>query len=159
MKIRFLLFAMLLTSASAFAQSKNINFQEKLEAITNAYFMAYNAHDVEQILRFYTDQTVLIDVHLDHQLSGKANFRKVADQMFNGDSDLYEDLRFKIFGMEQDGYMMTVKGEMQNLRWNPGYLENWKFTSRIYFNEEGKIIKQEDEVDYPSDVKTYLQKD
>ena len=149
-----------LSTTALFAQTeKGIDFKDKLKAITNAYFMAYNSHNVEQILRFYDDNAVLIDVNLDHQLTGKDNFRRVAEDMFLGSSDLYRDVKFKVFGMEQDEYLMTIKGEMQNLRWNRGYLENWKFVSRIYFNESGKIIKQEDEVDYPDDVKKYIPKD
>ena len=42
---------------------------------------------------------------------------------------------------------------MQRIQWTEGLLENWAFTSYIFFNEKGRIIKQQDFVDYPDYVK------
>ncbi len=132
--------------------AKTIDFKDKLKAITNSYFMAYNDHNIDRMLLFYDDSAVLIDKTLDHSLQGPKEFRRVATEAFNGPSPVYKNLRFKVFGMEQDDYKVTVKGEMQGIEWNRGYLSNWKFRSEIFYNEMGKIIKQVDYIDYPQQV-------
>ena len=139
-------------------ETEAINFKEKLIAITNGYFMAYNEHNVDKIIRFYDDSCVLIDANLNHEIRGKQKFRNLARAAFEGTSPLYKDLFFKIYGMEQDGYKVIVKGEMQNLQWNRGYPESWRFVAHIQYNERGKIIEQKDFVEYPEDVFQYLKK-
>ncbi len=138
--------------------AEQVDMKKKLKAIANGYFMAYNEHNVDKILLFYADDAVSIDHNLNHTLEGKEEFRRVANDAFNGRSRIYKNLHFKIFGMEQNGYQLTVRGEMQHIEWKEGYPENWKFTAEIDFNEEGKIVKQVDYIDYPADVLKYRNK-
>ena len=141
------------------AQEKSeINLKEKLKAITNSYFMAYNEHNVEKIIRFYADTCVLVDDALDNELKGRREFYRVARAAFEGTSPLYKDLFFKVASMEQEGWRIIVKGEMQNLQWNRGFPESWRFKSHIDYNEKGKIVKQTDFVEYPKDVYQYMKK-
>lgn len=145
--------------ALSFSQvPEGINIKEKLKAITNGYYMAYNEHSVEKIVRFYADDAVLFDEKLNHTVSGKENFKRIATDAFNGPSKIYKNLFFKVYGMEQQDYTMIVRGEMQNIEWQNGYFQNWKFTTYIDFNEAGKIIKQRDVVDYPEDVLYFRKK-
>lgn len=146
-----LFFLPLLTIAQ---DSKQIDIKSKLKAIANGYYLAYNEHNVDNILRFYTESTVLIDVNLkNHELRGMDNFRKVADEAFNGSSKIYKNMHFNVKSMEQEGYKLIVKGIMENIQWNEGYLENWPFVSHLYFNEAGRIIKQEDYIEYPARIR------
>ena len=135
-----------------------IDFKSKLKAITNGYFLAYNEHNVNKILRFYDPNAVLIDKHLNNTVTGQKEFKRVATEAFEGPSPLYRNLHFKIYGMEQDGYKMIVRGEMQGIEWDRGYLANWKFRSEIFYSEKGKIVKQIDYVEYPDDVLKYKKK-
>ncbi len=149
----FLFFVLMLTPFLSTAQEKKVDMKGKLKAIANGYYLAYNEHNVDNILRFYADTAVLIDVNLNHQVSGHDEFRRIAEDAFYGQSKVYKNMRFEVYGMQQDGYKLTVKGEMQGIQWNEGYLENWPFVSHIYFNEKGRIIKQEDHIEYPKQVK------
>ena len=150
----FIFIAVLIVPLSNYAQDqKPVDIKSKLKAIANGYYLAYNEHNVDNILRFYTPSTVLKDISLDHELTGMDNFRKVAEDMFYGESKIYKNVHFKVRGMEQEGYKLTVKGEMQNVQWNEGYLENWPFVTYIYFNEKGRIIRQEDIIEYPAQIK------
>ena len=139
-------------------ETEKIDFKSKLKAITNGYFLAYNEHNVDKILRFYDPNAVLIDKYLNNTVTGQKEFKRVATEAFQGPSPLYKNLHFKIYGMEQNDYTMIVRGEMQGIEWDRGYMANWKFRSEILFNEQGKIVKQIDYVDYPEDVLKYSKK-
>ena len=146
--IAYLFFGMIFYSCSS-PKSKHI------EHIVEEYYKVYSERqDFEQFLGFYDEHMILEDIIFGERIIGKAAFRDFFD---------WENPNFQLLGdsclivSEQiiHGNQAITKGYFTPFRWGEYECEAMHFTSILTFNEDGKIVKHLDWINYPAGLIDY----
>lgn len=124
--------------------------QSKLNEVVQDYYSVYQQRsDFDTFLSFYDSSAVLEDIINGDKIIGK----KSLAQFFNwnhSNFQLIDSLSLIIQSqIIQDNQVVTT-GYFTPFLWGDYQIEAMYFTTILIFNDDGKIIKQRDWINYPS---------
>ena len=143
----FFLFGIL----SCSTENKSIN----TDAIVAEYYTTYQKRsDFEKFLHFYDENIILEDIINGDRIIGKAAF---AD-FFNWNNPNFsrtDTTALVIYDQIIEGNKVVTQGYFTEFKWGETTFEAMHFTTILTFNEQGKIIKQVDWINYPASLVDY----
>lgn len=120
------------------------------------YYQVYREHkDYKQFISFYSDDIILEDIISGDKIMGKKQLKR----FFDWDNTNYQSLASKhliINDMIIEKNQGVIKGYFSKFKWNKIEVEAMHFTTILTFNENGKIIKQVDWINYPNTLVDYF---
>lgn len=126
-----------------------------IEDTTVRLYEVYAARtDFEQFLSFYDNEMVLEDFIFGERIVGKANFRAFFDWP-NPKFQLLEDSALVVEDITANGNKAIVRGYFKRFKWGDHTTERMHFTTILEFNADGKIVKHQDWINYPSSLIDY----
>lgn len=138
-----------------FCWLKQLSFAQDIPSIASEYYQTYQIHqNFGKFMSFYDDEAVLEDIIFGVKIEGKNNL----SDFFNWNISEFEIL---------DSVALVIESQIiqQNQVVSSGYftkfnfqgteVEAMYFTTILTFNDAGKIIKQVDWINYPSDLASY----
>ncbi|MEX0361811.1 MAG: nuclear transport factor 2 family protein, partial [Allomuricauda sp.] len=119
------------------------------------FFKVFNKRqDFERFLDFYDDTVVLEDIINGDRIEGKQALRSFFDWS-NPDFELLEESSLVVNEITVDDNRVVVSGYFTPFKWGDTEFEAMHFTTLLTLNESGKIIKQVDWINYPSNLVNY----
>lgn len=126
--------------------------------IANDYFDTYRQRtDYEKFISFYDDEAVLEDIINGDRIIGKESIKT----FFNWDHPDYSRRAEKALILESlliKGDLAVAKGYFTAFSWKSSTFGPMHFTILLSFNQDGKIIKQVDWINYPASLVDYNQR-
>ncbi|WP_422351465.1 nuclear transport factor 2 family protein [Flagellimonas sp.] len=123
--------------------------------IVAEFFKVFNKRqDFERFLDFYNDTAVLEDIINGDRIEGKQALRSFFDWS-NPDFELVEESSLVVKEITVDDNRVVVSGYFTPFKWGDTEFEAMHFTTLLTLNESGKIIKQVDWINYPSNLVNY----
>lgn len=131
------------------------NLDSHLKPIVEAYYESYKTRkDFDQFLSFYDEEIILEDIINGDRIIGKKAFADFFDWN-NPSIKLLEPLSLVIENQLIEGNHVITKGHFTPFRWCEQTFGPMHFTTLLTFNSEGKITKQVDWINYPSNLIDY----
>ena len=124
------------------------------EIITTFYQVFNERQDLERFLDFYDDTAVLEDIINGDRIEGKQALRDFFDWS-NPDFKLLQENSLVIKEPIVNNHKAVVSGHFTPFKWGDTEFEAMHFTTLLTLNESGKIIKQVDWINYPSNLVNY----
>lgn len=147
-----LIFSCWLTACQTTGQGQKIS-QEDIQKQTKAYLQTYAfREDFEKFLSFYAENAVVEDVIRGEQVNGISaikNFFNWDDGEFSMANSVTHLVTEKI---NISGNQAIVQGYFMPFEYAGVTLGPWRFITRLEFNEELKISKQTDWINYTPKV-------
>lgn len=117
--------------------------------VANDFFQTYKERkDFEKFLTFYAEDVVFEDVFYQVNLTNKEQFEAFYD-WHKGSFDRLDNqhiLNIETIVIEQG--RVVARGEFLPFRYDGKSMGPWPFAIWLEFNQEGKIIKQQDWINY-----------
>ncbi|MDX1314187.1 MAG: nuclear transport factor 2 family protein [Eudoraea sp.] len=132
--------------------SKN---EPDIPSIAKEFYKTYQERaDFEGFLNFYDNNMVLEDVIFGERKVGKEAFA----EFFDWDNELFtkkDSLALIIEKQVIEGNEVVTQGYFTPFSWGDTEVGNMHFTTILTFNEEGKIIRHVDWINYPNTLINY----
>jgi len=129
--------------------------QDSIRQEVEEYYQTYQQReDFQRFLSFYSDDVVLEDMISGDKIEGKSALA----EFFNWDTPGFqktEDQALIITEQIIEGNKVVTKGYFTPFQWGETRFEAMHFTTLLTFNEQGKIIKHVDWINYPSTLLNY----
>ncbi len=126
-----------------------------LKTIIKAYYESYKSRDnFERFLSFYDQDMVLEDMITGDRKVGKKAFAAFFDWN-NPNFKLLEPTALVIENQVFDSNQVVTQGYFNSFKWGEHRFGPMFFTTILTFNEEGKIIKHVDWINYPNELLDY----
>ncbi|MEM9329582.1 MAG: nuclear transport factor 2 family protein [Bacteroidota bacterium] len=125
-----------------------------LERTENLYRVYAERSDFERFLDFYADEMVLEDPILGQRIVGREAFRDFFDWPNPSFRKLQEEALI-VDKIMVDGRESVVIGHFTPFQWAESTIESMHFTTLLVFDQQGKIIKQTDWINYPNNLLNY----
>lgn len=139
----FLILVVGLLSCSTKNQNKTIR------PIAEEYFETYKARkDFNKFLDFYDEQIVLEDIINGDRILGKRNIKAFLN-WDNPEFKLIDTVVLVVENLILDENKVVANGHFTPFQWGDSKIEAMHFTTILFFNENKKIIKQVDWINYP----------
>lgn len=120
-----------------------------IESLSNAYFKTYQARkDLNQFIAFYDDNAIVDDLVFGNLVSGKANIRAFFDWEKGDVTVLNNRPTLSIESQLIDNLNVVTKGVFNQFTYQGKKMGPWRFVIWHTYNEKGKIIYQEDWINY-----------
>lgn len=128
------------------------NPKESIRSIAEAYYETHKVRkDFEGFLSYYDEQIVLEDIISGGQVEGKNNLKAFLN---------WDDKEFKLIDtvaivledLVVDGNKVVAKGYYTPFLWGVSEFEAMYFMTILYFNEDQKIVRQIDWINYPNSL-------
>jgi predicted nucleotidyltransferase component of viral defense system len=122
-----------------------VNSNESTRSIAEEYYEIYKARkDFKKFLGFYDEQIVLEDI-INGDQKAFLNWDNTEFKLIDTAALVLEDLVV-------DGNKAFAKGYFTTFQWGDSQFEAMHFTTILYFNEDQKIVRQVDWINYPNSV-------
>jgi hypothetical protein len=119
------------------------------EIIINDYYNTYaERQDFEKFLAFYDSSMVLEDMIYGNRVKGIENFRAFFDWP-NPNFELRDSVALIVTNQVFNDLEVVTSGYFTPFSWGNIDVEAMHFTTILTLNEEGKIIKHIDWINYP----------
>ncbi|TNE49832.1 MAG: nuclear transport factor 2 family protein [Bacteroidetes bacterium] len=108
----------------------------------------------DAFINFYADTVILEDIITGVRVEGKADLI----DFFDWNNPNFSKTQDQVLVLEMlfvDGKQSVAKGYFTPFRWGEHYFEAMYFTTLLTFNESGKIVRQVDWFNYPSNLVDY----
>ncbi len=126
-----------------------------VENTTDQFYQTFNERqDFEKFLSFYAEEAILEDIVNGDRIEGKEALKNFFDWT-NPDFQLLEDNSLVVSEQIIQNNKAVVQGYFTPFKWGTAEFEAMHFTTILSFNEEGKIIKQVDWINYPATLVNY----
>ena len=126
-----------------------------MNQIVTEYYDTLNKHeDFESFLSFYDEQIVLEDIINGDRIVGKEALRKFFD-WDNPDLKILDTNNLIVDQKIIEDRTSVVTGHFNKFQWGQTIYGPMHFTTILTFNTSGKIIKQVDWINYPSNLVNY----
>ncbi len=126
-----------------------------IEGVVTDYYRTYQERtDFQKFLSYYDENIVLEDMILGERKIGKKAFQEFFDWE-NPAFSLKDTSCLYITHQIIKANEVVTQGYFTPFRWGNQEFEAMQFTSLLTFNEERKIIKQVDWINYPSNLVNY----
>lgn len=126
-----------------------------VKSIAEQYYKVYQKKtDFERFMHFYADQVVLEDVVNGDKIFGK----KALSNFFNWNHPALSQNDSAALIVESqvvEGNRVATKGYFTSFQWQKDTIEAMYFMTLLEFNDTGKITKQIDWINYPSNLVDY----
>lgn len=150
---RTLLLYLFLTACLSSCQQEKSTL--KVEQITQDFLKLYADHnDFDQFINYYADSTVLEDMINGDRIEGKESLKGFLD--WNNPN--FKRKSPKVLVVQEliiEGQKVVVKGYYTPFEWQSIAFEAMQFTTILTFNDDGKIIKHVDWINYPASLVDY----
>lgn len=128
------------------------------KSVVDAYYQTYKERTAwNEFLEFYADDVVLEDFIGGYKIEGKEAFA----EFFNWDDERFKKgatNALEIVKQDLSGNTVTTQGYFTPFSWGETQVEAMQFTTILEFNEDGKIIKHTDWINYPDYLIDYSQR-
>ena len=122
---------------------------------TKEYYSTYQERsDFDKFLNFYDENMVLEDIMLGERMVGKAAFAS----FFDWNNPKFQKLEAIALFVEQQiiqGKHVVTQGYFTSFKWGDTEVGTMYFTTILTFNDNGKIIKHVDWINYPNELVDY----
>lgn len=129
--------------------------ESSIDKIVEDYYKTFNKRqDLEKFLSFYDEEIILEDIVNGDRIIGK----KELGDFFDWNNPNFKSLDKNSLIIESTiiaNNTSVVKGHFSSFQWRNAKFEPMHFTTILTFNERGKIVKQVDWINYPSDLVNY----
>ena len=113
--------------------------------------------DFQDFLDLYAEDVVLEDMVTGYRLEGRDAFA----EFFNWPDKRFEKLSEKTFIIQNkvvEDNKAVISGYFTAFKWDGQSVEPMQFTTWLYYNEAGKIIKHIDWINYPNSLIDYAKR-
>ena len=127
----------------------------KIKETAEAYYEVYKTrNDFDEFLSFYADEILLEDYINGDKIEGKQALREFLDW---GNPNYYalEPYALELKELIVDGNKAVAKGYFSKFKWGEYEFGPMQFVTILTFNENGKIVRHEDWINYPSNLIDY----
>lgn len=149
MRYRFLLFFILILSGCS--NSVNISNKNTFISHADAYFNTYaQRQNFTQFIEFYAEDAVLEDMVFGHKAQGKDQITAFFNWSAGNFAVLDDQLVLVVEDKIVDSTTRTVvaRGVFNRFNYASRELGPWRFLIVLKFDEKGKIIYQQDWINY-----------
>jgi ketosteroid isomerase-like protein len=150
-KSQIFLFVLAVSLISCLKENRNSRNKE----YTQQFFKVYADHnDFDQFISYYADNTVLEDIINGDRIEGKDALKI----FFDWDNPNLIRKSSKALVMQElivEGQQAVIKGYFTPFEWQTTPFEAMHFTTILTFNDDGKIIKHVDWINYPASLVDY----
>lgn len=119
------------------------------------YYQTYQErNDFQKFLSFYDEEMILEDIIFGEKINGLEKF----EEFFDWENPKFKKLSEKTLIVQEqifDKNKVVTKGYFTPFKWGDYECESMNFTTILTFNENGKIIKHVDWINYPSTLIDY----
>ena len=151
-KIIFIVF--FLINILIFTTCKN-QTSSPIKPIVENYYQEYiKRNNFKVFLSYYSDDIVLEDIISGAKIEGKKNLETFFDWE-NPNFQKTDSATLVIESLILDENVAVAKGYFTPFKWSIHEFEAMHFTTILYFNAVGKIEKQVDWINYPSNLLDY----
>ena len=147
-KLFLLLIVFLILSS---CKDERIPVQKKVDEFILLY---QERTDFEQFLELYDQDMVLEDMITGHRMEGSENFK----EFFNWPDQRFKKLSPKTIIVKSsviEGNNAVISGHFTPFEWDGQQVEAMQFTTILEFNDQGKIIRHVDWINYPNNLIDY----
>ncbi len=137
--------------ATSCISSRNQSVDQEVAAYIRLY---QERTDFEGFLDLYDENMILEDMIGGYYIEGKEQFA----EFFNWPDERFEkrtDKTIIVTNTIIEDNKASVQGYFTPFSWNGNEVEAMQFTTLLYFNEERKIIKHVDWINYPNTLIDY----
>lgn len=151
---RLYLFYISISILSFFLISCDSLNQKKNMKTAQEFYQTYaERKDVKKLMSFYSELPVYIDAVPQITVKGKENIQN----QYNWSDPSYKihpqyPQTVKIDQIISNDSIVIVSGQYNPYYYNDKLINKMQFNSWLYFNKEGKIVKQIEWVQYPMDI-------
>ncbi|UII80182.1 nuclear transport factor 2 family protein [Flagellimonas sp. CMM7] len=153
MKWHILLYAVILITTISCTTNDN-----DISKTIEQYYKTYQERDdFEKFLGFYDEKIVLEDIINADRIEGK----KALEDFFDWNNPEYKKIAANalvIYEQTIDGNRAVTSGHFTEFLWGEQKFEAMHFVTILTFNQSGKIIKQVDWINYPSNLIDYTKR-
>lgn len=153
MKSHILFYAVvLITTISCTTKDNDIS-----KTIEQYYKTYQDRNDFEKFLGFYDEKIVLEDIINADRIVGK----KALEDFFDWNNPGYKKIAVDalvIYEQTIEGNRVVTSGYFNEFLWGEQKFEAMHFVTILTFNQSGKIIKQVDWINYPSNLVDYTKR-
>ena len=129
--------------------------EKGLDITVERYYQTYNEHqELDKFIDFYDENIVFEDIINGDRIAGKEKL-KIFFDWNNPDFKRLEDNILEVTEIIIKNNKVVVKGYFTRFKWRKTEYEAMHFTTLLTFNELGKIIKQVDWINYPTNLVDY----
>ncbi|PWL37570.1 hypothetical protein DKG77_14780 [Flagellimonas aquimarina] len=149
---RFLYVIILMVVCSCTNKDNSIN-----ETVKEYYETYQDRNDFEKFLGFYDEKIVLEDIINADRIVGK----KALEDFFDWNDPGYKKIAadaLVIYEQTIEGNRVVTSGYFNEFLWGGNTFEAMHFVTILTFNRSGKIIKQVDWINYPSNLVDYTKR-
>lgn len=129
--------------------------ESTIEPIVDFYIQTYQEReDFEGFLNLYAEEMILEDMVAGWRMEGRQQFR----EFFSWPDERFQKRAENTFEVDDviiSENMAVIKGYFTPFHWDGQEVGVMQFTTLLYFNEEKKIIKHIDWINYPNDLIDY----
>ena len=126
-----------------------------LDPVLDAYYAAYEARsDVDGFLEFYADSVELKDYITGDRIVGRDALREFFDWQ-NPAFRLLEEGTLVVEHRVVEGNRVVASGYFNPFGWGDLEFEAMQFTTILTFDDDGRIARHEDWINYPNDLLQY----
>lgn len=126
-----------------------------IDKIVEDYYQTYNTRqEIEEFILFYDESIVLEDIINGDRIAGKEALRNFFD-WGNPNFKSLDTINLMVNEKIIKDNKAVIKGYSARFQWGGTEFGFMHFTTILTFNESGKIIKQVDWINYPSNLVDY----
>lgn len=114
--------------------------------------------DFNAFLALYANDLVLEDMVGGYRVEGRESFA----EFFNWPDERFEkisDETIQVKNVIVEGNRASIEGYFTPFGWNGNEVEAMQFVTILYFNDEGKIIRHIDWINYPNTLIDYSKRE
>ena len=120
-----------------------------IKALAAQYYAIYQARDdFEGLMAMYAEDAVLEDPVLGYRMVGKAEIKKFLDWPNPNFRKIDNQPTLVIQKQLIEGNKVVSEGYFPRFEWQGNALGPWRFVAWLEFNEQGKIIRHVDWINY-----------
>lgn len=120
-----------------------------VEDTARSYFEVYaRRSDFDRFMNFYAQDAVVSDVIYGNEVAGKANIREFFDWERGGFRVVKPGPILEVETQTISGNTVITRGAFKEFEYGGSKMGPWDFLISLQFNDVGKIIRQEDWINY-----------
>ncbi len=153
-KILFLLFLFVVLNCDS-----NKDSDTNRQDLINDYYSTYQERtNIDKFLSFYDSEIILEDMVNGDRISGIRNLKEFFDWK-NPDFVLEDSVALVITDQAVLENRVFTQGYFTPFSWSGTQIQAMQFFTILYLNENGKIIRQIDWINYPSYIVDYAERE
>jgi len=135
-----------------FTSSCSWTAKQDITHVTQKYYETYQNHsDFESFMAHYDSNAVLEDINMASKIKGIKNLKEFFN-WHNADLKILSKKALEVEELIFDDQKAVAKGYFTPFQWKDIKYPSMYFTTILLFNDQGKIIKQTDWINYPNNL-------